>query len=203
MGARLLRIFARSQGLFFRDGPVAGGAATKLRPPRGGRRRGARSAIAVFEQQSGSSGGVGSPREDLGRKRRGSVATRLCLPCTLVGSAERHLEATQRKTVRTVVAVLRSEPAVAEAQVVGIGTRNGRRPTVPVGADVTHCPKTFIIPRIAVARGRVPLGTRKLEFYHRSFVAGYVGRFAGLPGEKFNRETPAKHPIGMLTGSVG
>ena len=35
MGAWLLRIFARSQGLFFRDGPVAGGAATKLRPPRG------------------------------------------------------------------------------------------------------------------------------------------------------------------------
>ncbi len=54
MGARLLRIFARSQGLFFQRRPRS-------------RRSSARSAIAVFEQQSGSSGGVGSQREDLGR----------------------------------------------------------------------------------------------------------------------------------------
>ncbi len=49
------------------------------------------------------------------------------------------LEATQLKAVRTAAAVLRIEPAVVEAQVVGIGTRNGRRPAVSAVADGIQC----------------------------------------------------------------
>ena len=68
------------------------------------------------------------------------------------------LEATQLKTVRTVAAVLRIEPAVAEAQVVGIGTRNRRRPAVPVAADAIQRTGAGV----ATARGgggaRGPLG---------------------------------------------
>ena len=76
-------------------------------------------------------------------------------PSFRVPSGTRFLEATQLKTERTVAAVLRIEPAVAEAQVVGIGTRNRRRPAVPSTADGIQC--TVLIR--AEARGRShPLG---------------------------------------------
>ena len=65
------------------------------------------------------------------------------------------LEATQLKTVRTGVAVLRTEPAVAEVQVVGIVTlRRSRRPTEPVVADTQQCSVSVIVPGVAEARGR-------------------------------------------------
>ncbi len=53
-------------------------------------------------------------------------------------SSSLFLEATQRKTVRTVIAVLRADPIEVEAQEVGVATprRNRRRPAVPVAADV-------------------------------------------------------------------
>ncbi len=64
------------------------------------------------------------------------------------------LEATQLKTVRTGVAVLRTEPAVAEVQVVGIVTlRRSRRPTEPVVADTQQCSVSVIVPGVAEARG--------------------------------------------------
>ncbi len=47
----------------------------------------------------------------------------------------------------------------AEAQVVGIGTRKRRRPTVLVIADAKQGTIPVIIPAVAEARGRVPLGT--------------------------------------------
>ncbi len=64
------------------------------------------------------------------------------------------LEATQLKTVRTVVAILRSEPGGAEVQAADTGAGHRRRPTAPVVADVTQCPKAFIVSCVAVARGR-------------------------------------------------
>ena len=58
------------------------------------------------------------------------------------------MEATQLKAVRTVIVVIRVDPAVIEVQEVGIGTRNRRRPTVPVAADVIQ--RTGAV--VAVAR---------------------------------------------------
>ena len=88
------------------------------------------------------------------------------------------LEATQLKAGRTVAAALRTEPAVVEAQVVGIGTRNGRRPAEPVGADVIQLSRSscrISIPAVAEARGRVLLGTRRLFFLSQGF-------FLPIPG---------------------
>ena len=76
-------------------------------------------------------------------------------------SSSLFLEATQRKTVRTVIAVLRADPIEVEAQEVGVATprRNRRRPAVPVAADVPQ--HTGAVH--AEARGG-PLGTRRLGF---------------------------------------
>ncbi len=63
------------------------------------------------------------------------------------------LEATQRKTVRTAIVVLRADPTVAEAQEVGIGARNRRRPAVPVAADAPQ--HTGAVRAVARGRGRV------------------------------------------------
>ena len=74
------------------------------------------------------------------------------------------LEATQRKTERMVTTVLRVDPKVAEAQAVGIASRRERRPAEPVVADVIQ--RTGAAR--AEARGRVPLGTRRLGFSRQS-----------------------------------
>ena len=63
------------------------------------------------------------------------------------------LEATQLKTVRTVMAVLRADPIVVEVQEVGIGARNRRRPNVPAGADGIQCAVSFVMSGVAEARG--------------------------------------------------
>ncbi len=84
------------------------------------------------------------------------------------------LEATQRKTVPTVMAVLRKEPAGVEVQEVGIGTFrwNCRRPAVAAVADITQCSIPVVMSGVAVARGRgapiffdrAPRGTRRQDF---------------------------------------
>ncbi len=69
-------------------------------------------------------------------------------------------EATQRKAVRTEVEILRNDPGVVELQAVGIAARRGRRPTVPVGADVIQLSRSscrISIPAVAEARGRCNL----------------------------------------------
>ncbi len=76
------------------------------------------------------------------------------------------LEATQLKTVRTAIAVMRVDANGIELQAVGIGLPKGRRPAEPGVTDGPQSPKTFIIPRIAVARGRdagrtYPLASRR------------------------------------------
>ncbi len=63
------------------------------------------------------------------------------------------LEATQRKTVRTVEEILRDDPGVVEVQVVGTGAGHRRRPTEPVDADTPQCTVTFVISGVAEARG--------------------------------------------------
>ena len=52
-----------------------------------------------------------------------------------VPSGPLFLEATQRKTVRTVTVVFRPEPDVAEIQEMGAGTHHCRCPAEPVAAD--------------------------------------------------------------------
>ena len=67
------------------------------------------------------------------------------------------LEATQRKTERTAVAILRFEPGGAEVQEADIGAGHRRRPTVPAVADVIQLARTVFcgsIPAVAEARGR-------------------------------------------------
>ena len=68
------------------------------------------------------------------------------------GSSDKCLEATQLKTVRTVIVVLRVDPIAVEVQEVGIGARNRRRPAVPVVADVTQSTETAGTHSVAVAR---------------------------------------------------
>ncbi len=68
------------------------------------------------------------------------------------GCSDKCLEATQLKTVRTVIVVLRVDPIVVEVQEVGIGARNRRRPAVPVVADVTQSTETAGTHSVAVAR---------------------------------------------------
>ncbi len=68
------------------------------------------------------------------------------------GCSDKCLEATQLKTVRTVIVVLRVDPIVVEVQEVGIGARNRRRPAVPVVADVTQATETAGTHSVAVAR---------------------------------------------------
>jgi hypothetical protein len=63
------------------------------------------------------------------------------------------LEATQRKTVPTVIAALRVDPAAVEMQATDIEAGHRRRPIEPGGADVTHCPKASVRSRVATARG--------------------------------------------------
>ena len=98
--------------------------------------------------------------------------SRSFFPC----SRSLFLEATQLKTEPTAIAALRTEPGGAEVQVVGIGTRNGRRPTEPGVADVTQSTETPIAKSVAIARGRV------------------------------SEKSPAKHPVGAVrvpSGSPG
>ena len=71
-------------------------------------------------------------------------------------SAQRHLslflEATQLKTVPTVVEGIRGEPIeTVEIQVVDVATRCGRRPTIPVLADAIQRTRAAV----AIARSRV------------------------------------------------
>ena len=58
------------------------------------------------------------------------------------------LEATHLKAVRTVVEVIRDDPAVVEVQVVAIAARGSRRPAEPVDADVIQ----RAVVRVATAR---------------------------------------------------
>ena len=51
-------------------------------------------------------------------------------------AASLFLEATQRKTVRTVIEALWADTAVVEVQAAGIASRRERRPDVPVVTDV-------------------------------------------------------------------
>ncbi len=113
---------------------------------------------AVVEVQ-----GVGSATPRRNRRRPDIPGVADAIPRTvsfvISGVAEARglslfLEATQRKTVRTVVAILRSEPGGVEVQEADNGAGHRRRPTVPVVADVTQCPKAFIVSCVAVARGR-------------------------------------------------
>ena len=92
------------------------------------------------------------------------------------------LEATQRKAERTAVAALRMEPAVAEVQVAGIGTRNGRRPTEPVDADAIQ--RTVV--SVAVARGRCRV-TPAMNHQQRNSASGAVPL-----GARFTRSLPAE-----------
>ena len=84
------------------------------------------------------------------------------------------LEATQLKTVRTAIAVMRVDANGIELQAVGIGLPKGRRPAEPGVTDGPQSPKTFIIPRIAVARGRdarhtkTPASRRQRDFAKKS-----------------------------------
>ncbi len=64
------------------------------------------------------------------------------------------LEATQRKTARTTVAVIRTDPVATEVQEAGIGIGLGRRPAEPVGADAPQLTVSVIVPGVAEARGR-------------------------------------------------
>ena len=68
------------------------------------------------------------------------------------------LEATQLKAVRTVVEVIRDDPAVIEVQVVAIAARGGRRPAEPVDADVIQ--RTVV----RVATARLPLSNNERPF---------------------------------------
>ena len=97
----------------------------------------------------GGAGGRARQRK-FGAELLGRVKTNLRVPLGTL-----FLEATQLKTVRTVTVALRADPSVAEAQVVGIAARSGRRPTEPVDADAIQ----RTVGRVAVARGRVLLGT--------------------------------------------
>ena len=101
-------------------------------------------------------------------------------------SAERHLflEATQLKTVRTVIVALRTEPVGVEAQAVGIDTRNGRRTNIPAVADVIQLARTafgfFTSAAVAEARGRAA----SLFLEAAQLKTAPTGRFAGHSGEK-------------------
>ena len=129
------------------------------------------------------------------------------------------LEATQRKTECTVVAILRCEPDGAEVQIVGIAARCGRRPAVSAVADATQCPKTFIISAVAIARGRCrstlepglsgeknALSPRALEillfqliveteeFPLKAWRAGFLAAFCDA--------NPAKAPLGQSPAGI-
>ena len=67
--------------------------------------------------------------------------------------SDKCLEATQLKTVRTVVAILRFEPGGVEVQEADIGAGHRRRPTVPAVADAPQ----RAVECMAVARGRAAL----------------------------------------------
>jgi hypothetical protein len=70
------------------------------------------------------------------------------------------LEATQLKTERTVIAVLRADPTEAEVQEVGSDACYCRRPAVSAGADGIQFSRTVFsrsIPAVAEARGRAVL----------------------------------------------
>ena len=74
------------------------------------------------------------------------------------------LEATQLKTERTIIEVVKADVAAVETQEKSIGTlaRNGRRPPKPVSADVIQLTRPIFgstPSAVAEARGRVPLGT--------------------------------------------
>ena len=141
------------------------------------------------------------------------------------------LEATQLKTVRTGVAVLRTEPAVAEVQVVGIVTlRRSRRPTEPVVADTQQCSVSVIVPGVAEARGlcrsalepgcvypnkgprrdanasaaeAVPSGTRYYLF-SENFSPGRPGSSAERhPRQNTQRVRRGGAPIGRFIGLTG
>ena len=86
----------------------------------------------------------------LGMRRQGFLARRPGW------SAQRHLEATQWKTVRTVTVTLRAHSVVAEVQEAGTATprKNRRRPAVPVVANEPQRTTCLVVAAVAVARGR-------------------------------------------------
>ncbi len=92
------------------------------------------------------------------------------------------LEATQRKTARTTVAVIRTDPVATEVQEAGIGIGLGRRPTEPVDADAIQ--RTVV--SVAVARGRCRV-TPAMNHQQRNSASGAVPL-----GARFTRSLPAE-----------
>ena len=80
------------------------------------------------------------------------------------------LEATQRKTVPTVVAVIRADSSKMEIQAVGIGICEGRRPAESAGADVTQ----RAVMRVAEARSRVVACEERSHRVSDERIAGAV-----------------------------
>ena len=111
------------------------------------------------------------------------------------------LEATQLKTVRTVIVALRTEPVGVEAQAVGIDTRNGRRTNIPAMADVIQL-ATDSRTCVAEARGRAARhSNRAVSTLNKSRAPGEILPFQLIVETEYFLLRRGAHPSGVLLTS--
>lgn len=106
-------------------------------------------------------------------------------------------EATQLKTVPTVVAVIRADSSKMEIQAVGIGIREGRRPAESAGADVTQ----RAVMRVAEARSRVKHAARNI-YYIPGRAALIIGEGTALSLRRRNLHRRSRLPLRGRRSSV-